>query len=108
MKHKKRKSQWLKAKLKKKRLRRYLLPVNKCVHLNEKFFGSNFHHMSYNIGIFIPVLLHQHIQHSLKSGVGMVEVNLLAMQFLYGGLGDNFLNNEEINELYLNYLMGDI
>ena len=87
MKHyKKKKSRWQKAKLKKKRIRRYLLPVNKCIHLNDKHPDLNFHHLSYNIGIFIPILLHQHISHSLKSGVGMVEMNLLAMQYLYGEL----------------------
>ena len=79
MKHRRKKKIW-----KKKRLRKYLLPINKCIHLNLKFPDSNFHHLSYNIGVFIPVELHQHIQHSLKSGVGMVEMNLLAMQFLYG------------------------
>ena len=87
MNHKKKwskKKAWQKAKLKKKRQRKYLLPVNNCVHLNEKFKDSNFHHMSYNIGLFIPVELHQHISHSLKSGLGMTEMNLLAMQYLYG------------------------
>lgn len=92
---KRKKSPWQKAKLKKKRMRRYLLPVGKCVHLNEKFSGSNAHHMSSEIIIFIPVELHRHIEHSLKSGMGMVEMNLLAMQYLYCGLGGNFLEEEK-------------
>jgi uncharacterized membrane protein (DUF2068 family) len=58
--------------------------IIKCVHLNKKFPDSNAHHMSYNIIIYIPVELHRHIEHSLKSGYGMVEINLLAMQYLYG------------------------
>lgn len=81
MKRKFKKKRW-----KKKRLRKHLLPVEKCVHLNEKFPDSNAHHISSGIVIYIPVELHRHIDHSLKSGVGMVEMNLLSFQYLYGGL----------------------
>lgn len=75
-----------KPRWKRKRLRKYLLPTAKCVKLNDKFIGSNFHHLSFNIGVYIPQELHRHITHSLKSGAGMVEMNLLAMQFIYGEL----------------------
>lgn len=75
-----------KKRWKKKRLRRHLLPVNKCVCLNEKFDGSNAHHISSGIIIYLPIELHQHIKHSLKSCVGMAEINILAFQFLYGYL----------------------
>ena len=81
MKHKRKVKRW-----KKKRLRRHLLPTNQCTHLNEKFKGSNAHHMSFNIVIYIPVELHRHITHSLKSNYGMVEMNLLALQYLVGEL----------------------
>lgn len=84
MKHKSKKKHWQKVKLRKKRQRKHLLPVAKCLHLNKKFPESNAHHMNFNIVVFLPVLLHQHIQHNLKSGVGMTEMNLLAMQYLYG------------------------
>lgn len=77
--HHKKKRRW-----KKPRRRKYLLPKDKCVALNEKFEGSNAHHLSYNIIMYIPIELHQHIKHSLKSGIGMTEMNLLAMQYLYG------------------------
>lgn len=83
MKHKRK---WKKS-WKKKRVRKHLLPTNRCVHLNDKFPDSNFHHMSYNIGVYIPVELHRHIEHSLKSGRGMVEMNILALQYIYGELG---------------------
>lgn len=86
MKHKRKGKKNPRRSFKKRRLRKYLLPTSRCVHLNEKFAGSNAHHLSFNIVMYIPIELHQHIQHSLKSGVGMVEMNLLAMQFLYGGL----------------------
>ena len=81
MKHYKKKKRW-----KKKRLRRYLLPVNKCVQLNEKFEGCNAHHISAEIIIFIPIELHRHIDHSLKSGYNMSIINTLAFQFMFGGL----------------------
>ena len=79
MKRKIKKKRW-----KRKRLRKHLLPVEKCLKLNDKFTDSNFHHISYNIGVYIPILLHQHISHSLKSGVGMAEMNILAFQYLMG------------------------
>ena len=75
-----------KRRVNKKRARKHLLTVEKCVCLNEKFEGSNAHHMSRGIVIYLPVELHQHIVHSLKSGKGMSEINILAMQFLFGGL----------------------
>ncbi len=81
MKRKFKKSRW-----KRKRVRKYLLPVEKCVKLNDKFPGSNAHHISYNIVVFIPVELHRRIDHSLKSGYNMGIMNLLAMQFLFGGI----------------------
>ncbi len=71
---------------KKKRLRRHLLPVEKCVCLNEKFPESNAHHISAGIIIYLPVELHQHIKHNLKSGIGMAEINILAFQFMFGSL----------------------
>lgn len=81
MKRKFKKKRW-----KKKRVRRHLLPVEKCVHLNEKFPDSNAHHISAGIIIYIPVELHRHIDHSLKNGYNMAIINTLAFQFLFGGL----------------------
>jgi hypothetical protein len=75
-----------KPRWKKKRVRKYLLPVVKCCCLNQKFPGSNAHHISAEIIIYIPQELHRHINHSLKSGYGMAIINTLAFQFMYGGL----------------------
>lgn len=83
MKHKKFKK---KPRWKKKRVRRHLLPVNKCVCLNQKFPGSNAHHISAGIIIYLPIELHRHIDHSLKSGYNMSIINTLAFQFMFGGL----------------------
>jgi hypothetical protein len=75
-----------KKRWKKKRSRKHLLPVIKCVHLNEKFLGSNAHHISAEIIIYLPIELHRHIDHSLKSGYNMSVINILAFQFIFGGL----------------------
>ena len=76
-----------KRRLKKKRVRKYLQQIAKCICLNEKFEGSNAHHLNSNIIIYLPIELHQHISHSMRSGKGMAVMNLLAMQFLFGSLG---------------------
>jgi hypothetical protein len=83
MKHRKFKK---KPRWKKKRDRRHLLPVSKCVCLNGKFPESNAHHISAEIIIYIPQELHRHINHSLKSGYNMSVINILSFQFMYGGL----------------------
>ena len=67
--------------------REYVLSKELCIQLNTKFKGSDFHHIMSCAGIYIPNYLHRSIKHSLKSGKGMAVMNLLAMQFLYGGLG---------------------
>ena len=79
MKRKFRKKRW-----KRKRLRKHLLPTNQCTQLNKRFENSEGHHMAFNIVVFIPQELHRHITHSLKSGLGMVEMNILSLQYLYG------------------------
>ena len=57
-----------------------------CIKLNERFNNSNFHHITESIGIYIPSELHKHIWHNFKSGQGMDEMNVLALQFISGGL----------------------
>lgn len=81
MKKRKSKPRW-----KRKRLRRHVLPATKCVKLNDKFLGSNAHHISAEIIIYIPQELHRHINHSLKSGYNMSVINILSFQYLYGQL----------------------
>lgn len=66
--------------------RLYILPINKCIQLNKKFKNSEFHHMIKSIGIYIPLELHQHIRHNLRTGINMGEINLSALQFINGGL----------------------
>lgn len=65
--------------------REHVLSENQCIKLNKRFLDSNFHHLSQSIGIYIPRELHQHIMpHSLISGIGMIEINILALQYLNG------------------------
>lgn len=79
--------------------RKYLMDANKCIHLNEKFFGSSQHHINRNIIINIPEELHRHIIHNMKTGFGMSIMNLLAFQFMNFGLDMNFLDKSEIESL---------
>lgn len=57
-----------------------------CIKLNERFQGSEFHHLSRSLGIYIPKELHHHFYHSLKNGHGMGNMNMLSLQFINGGL----------------------
>lgn len=63
--------------------RPHLLPIHACTCLNKRFSGSEGHHLSQSLAIFVPVELHQHIDHNLSSGLGMAEMNALALQFAF-------------------------
>ena len=66
--------------------RSYLIAISRCLHINERFEGSHAHHIAADVIVFIPRDLHYHINHSLKDGKGMYEMNMLALQFINGGL----------------------
>ena len=66
--------------------RNHVLPESQCIKLNKKFLNSNAHHLTKSIIIYIPIELHRHIRHSLKSGIGMGLMNMLALQFINGEL----------------------
>ena len=57
-----------------------------CVFLNDPFPGCHRHHMAKTLIICIPGELHNHIRHSLKTGYNMGEINLVALQYINGGL----------------------
>jgi glutaredoxin len=64
--------------------RDYVLPIRDCMRLNDKFDNSQFHHISRSIGVYIPTVLHKHIYHNMKNGANLGEMNLLALQYVYG------------------------
>ena len=66
--------------------RSYALVEEKCIKMNEKFKGSHFHHITRSLGIYIPGKLHNHIRHNMRTGLNMGEINMLALQFINGGL----------------------
>ena len=66
--------------------RSHVKPIVQCVQMNKRFKGSDAHHIMPSIVIFIPSELHQHIPHNLKTGYNMGEMNILALQFINGGL----------------------
>lgn len=59
---------------------------NRAVYINEPFAGCHRHHMTETIVAHIPSELHSHIKHTLKTGYNMGEMNMLALQFINGGL----------------------
>lgn len=66
--------------------RPHILPTNQCIQLNDWFMGSEGHHITKSVVVFIPVELHKHISHNLMTGSNMGEMNALAIQFINGGL----------------------
>ena len=68
--------------------RSHLLPINKCIHLNESFIGCHAHHITKSIIINIPAELHNHIKHNMKTGEGMAEINMLTLQYINGCYND--------------------
>lgn len=66
--------------------RSHVLYEGQCVLLNERFPGSEGHHITRSIMVFIPIELHRHIRHNLKTGHNMGEINLLALQYINGEL----------------------
>lgn len=55
------------------------LPIE--VILNEPFKGSHLHHLTTNIGVYIPQELHWSIYHNLENNIGMKEINDKALDF---------------------------
>ncbi len=67
--------------------RSHLLNEKYCIQLNQRFKGSEGHHITKSIIIYIPTELHKHIMpHSLKTGLNMDKINMLALQFINGEL----------------------
>ena len=64
----------------------HLKSIDQCDQINERFKGSDAHHLTPSIVVFIPTELHRHISHSLRTGRNMKEINTLAFQFLMGEL----------------------
>lgn len=63
--------------------RPHLLPIHACTKLNKWFTGCEGHHLSRSLVIFVPEELHKHIDHNLSAGLGMAEMNALALQFAF-------------------------
>lgn len=55
---------------------------NNVIYLNKPFSGCHRHHLTQSLIACIPKELHGHIPHVLKSGKGMAEMNMLALQFV--------------------------
>lgn len=64
--------------------RNHVLSESKCIKINQRFKGSEMHHIMSGIVIYIPKYLHQSIRHNMKTGKNMLEINKLAMSYLVG------------------------
>ena len=64
-------------------IRDHVLPIHMCTKINEWFLGCEGHHLSRSLVVFIPSELHNHIWHNMKTGLGMAEMNALALQFAF-------------------------
>ncbi len=64
--------------------RPWVLPIKSCIQLNQRFKGSEGHHIMNSVVIFMPKDLHKSICHSFKSGKNMNKINELALQYLEG------------------------
>ena len=64
--------------------RPHLTPVKSCIQLNTRFEGSEGHHITSNVVIFIPKNLHKSIWHDFKNNTNIKEINNLAFNYLIG------------------------
>lgn len=55
--------------------------------LNERFSGSHAHHVTLSQVIHIPADLHRSVKHNLRTGEGMVEINVIAFEYLMKSRG---------------------
>lgn len=60
----------------------HLIPVYKCFQLNDRFPDSVGHHLTHDTVVFIPAELHRHLYHNMITGENMVEINMLALQYI--------------------------
>ena len=66
-------------------VRDHVLPKGQCIKLNNKIDGFNGHHLTSGVMIYIPFYIHK-MNHSLKDGTNMKEINELALNYLIDGL----------------------
>lgn len=62
--------------------RDHILSESKCTKLNERFSGSEMHHIMTGVVIYIPYELHRSISHNIKNQKNMKEINKLAFKYL--------------------------
>ena len=66
--------------------RPHVLPMGQCIKVNKWFAGSHAHHITKSIVVYIPGELHNHIPHNIRTGTGMGEMNMTAIQYVNGGM----------------------
>lgn len=52
--------------------------------LNDRFCGSEGHHLDREFVVFIPKEMHMSVRHSVLNDTNMEEINALALDFVYG------------------------
>jgi len=56
----------------------------KFVELNDRFIGSEGHHLDKEFVVFIPKEMHRSVWHNVFMGKNMEKINALALDFVYG------------------------
>lgn len=64
------------------KVRDYVLLEYQCIQLNQRFIGSEGHHILTGVIIYIPKYIHRSVYHNMKNGKGMKEINKLALNYL--------------------------
>lgn len=68
------------SKIKKAKREEYL-PIKTI--LNKPFRGAHLHHITRNLGIYIPAKIHRSVHHNIWTGKNMNEINGLALEWWF-------------------------
>jgi len=64
--------------------RPWVLPKSQCIKLNKRFVGSEGHHLTSSVMVYIPKYIHRSVWHNMKNGLRMEEINKVAYNYLRG------------------------
>jgi len=66
--------------------RDHILSESQCIKLNLRFDGSEGHHLTSSVMVYIPKYIHRSVWHNMKNGLRMEEINKVAYNYLRGDI----------------------
>jgi len=69
-----------------RKVREHVKPLYECTKLNSWFKGSNGHHLTSTVAIYLPSYLHKKVWHNMKTGKNMNDINEIAIKYLCGDI----------------------